>query len=238
MCVIILHSLIYLLLTADCCLAQGIVKSFTKENIWIHANLNHNCMIERSFILFSFLFFISPQYYLIAFMLANLRETFQRAAKWMGNGYESATKWRGELSLLKHLNSQWWKKNNCPFNPSCWWAHTAGQIILKNRVHLYIQDYIISVPNIQHSSLLSFDYKGGMLDVVSPAHSVANRKREKGVNWTLSPWTSKLCTVPFLPKPTSHLFLDLSGNSINCSSKACKFSQGATFIIQKQREGA
>lgn len=49
-------------------------------------------MIERSFILFSFLLFISPQYYLITFMLANLRETFQRADKWTGNGYESATK--------------------------------------------------------------------------------------------------------------------------------------------------
>lgn len=101
-----------------------------------------------------------------------------------------------------------------------------------------MQDYIISVSNIQHKSLLSFDYKAGMLDVVSPAHSVANKKREKGVNRTLSPWISKLCTVPFLPKPTSHLFLDLSGHSIKLSLKACKFSQDAPFIIQKQRESA
>jgi len=61
----------YLLLTADCCLAQGTAKSFTKGNIWIHTNLNHNCMMERSFILFSFLFLIFPPYDLFVFLLAN-----------------------------------------------------------------------------------------------------------------------------------------------------------------------
>lgn len=105
-CVRIFHSFIYLLLTADFCLAQGTVKSFTKGNIWIHANLNHNCMMERS-LFFSFLFLIFSPYDLIAFMLASLRETFQRADKWMRKGYESATKQRGELSLFKHLNRLW-----------------------------------------------------------------------------------------------------------------------------------
>lgn len=196
-CVIIFHSFIYLLLTADCCLAQGIVKSFTKGNIWIHANLNHNCMMERSFIFSAFCFWFFSPYDLVAFRLANLRGTFQRADKWMGKGYESATKQRGELSLFKHLNRLWWNKKNFLFNPSCQWADIAGQIVLKNKVQYTYRNILF----------LSLVYSTALCKILivklwfwrlsmSSAHSVPNRKKKKRVNGTLSPWTSKYCMVP------------------------------------------
>lgn len=109
-CVIILHSFIYLLLTADCCLAQGTVKSFTKGKYLDTCKFKSQLHDGKVFYFFSFLFLIFPPYDLIVFTLANLRGTFQRADKWMGKGYESATKQRGELRLFKHLNRLWWNK--------------------------------------------------------------------------------------------------------------------------------
>lgn len=74
--------------------------------------------MERSFISFSFLFLKISPYDLIVFMSTNLRGTFRRADKWMRKGHESATRWRGELSLLKHLEGTG-EKDNFSFNTSC-----------------------------------------------------------------------------------------------------------------------
>lgn len=169
--------------------------------------------MERSFILFSFLFLIFPPYDLIAFMLANLSRSFQRADKCMRKVYKSVTKWRGKLSLFKHLN-RLVKNITSHLILHAKWADTAGQIILENKVH-YTQRNILFLSltsSITPCEVLIVKLEFWMWSML-PAHSAANRK--KGVNRTLSPWTSKLCTVPLLPKSTSYLSLDLSGHLLS-----------------------